>query len=142
MLISGHAGIGADDKVNLRLGKPDVFVALSQTAFRWANTYARNIKIYFIPNGIDLKMFNPSIKPENLNLAKPLVLCVGALLQYKRIVLVIKAMAKMEKATLLVIGDGPEKECLENLGRKLLGDRFMPHNECAPSGYGWILQNC
>lgn len=125
ILISGHAGIGREDKINLLVGKPDVFVALSKDALSWARKIADQVDLVYIPNGIDTAKFRPDIPSEKVNLAPPIVICVSALLPYKRIDLLIKAVEKLKKTSLLLIGDGPLREQIVKSGQHLLGSRFM-----------------
>jgi glycosyltransferase involved in cell wall biosynthesis len=125
ILVSGQAGIGRDDLRNLRL-KPDVFVALTSRAEKWGKETAPRVKILYIPNGVDLRKFKPEIKPIKLNLEKPVIICVAGLNPYKRVDLTIKAVSKLDKGSLLVLGDGPEKEKIDKLGKILLGPkRFL-----------------
>src|SRR3989304_9716589 len=60
---------------------------------------------------------------------RPLVLSVSALLPYKRIDLLIKAIAKLPGVNLLLIGDGPARVEITKLGASLLPERFfyIPH---------------
>lgn len=136
ILISGHAGIGFDDKFNLIIGRPDVFVALTPDAFTWAKKNYSEKQIMCIPNGVNIEKFNPDVIPAKIPIRKPIVLCVSALLHYKRIHLLIQAVAKLLDVSLLIIGDGPLKGQIDNLGRNLLGDRFhlipyVPHKDMA-----------
>lgn len=125
ILVSGQAGIGRDDLRNLRL-KPDVFVALTQRAGKWAKEITREVRVVYIPNGVDLKKFNPEVKPAKINLERPIIICVAGLNPYKRVDLTIKAVSKLDKGSLLLLGDGPEREKTESLGQKLLGPkRFL-----------------
>jgi len=127
ILVSGQAGIGRDDLRNLRM-KPDVFVALTPRAEKWAKEVKDKDKgrVEYIPNGVDLEKFNPRIKPAKLDLGKPIIICVAGLNLYKRVDLTIKAVAKLSKGSLLVLGDGPEREKIEILGQKLLDPkRFL-----------------
>lgn len=126
ILISGHAGVGFEDRFNILIGKPDVFVALTPIAYEWAKKISPRANIVYTPNGVDIEKFNPTVKPIRLSLAKPIILCVSALLPYKRIDFLIKALAlSSEKAGLLLIGDGPLKKELKTLGDKLLNGRFL-----------------
>lgn len=134
ILICGHAGIGFDDKFNILIGRPDIFVALTPTAFSWAKKYYSRIK--YIPNGVDLTAFNPKVKSADISLKKPVVFCNSALLPYKRLNLVIKAVAQLPAVSLLIIGDGPLKKEITFLGQQLLGNRFrllpaVPYKEIA-----------
>jgi len=125
ILVSGQAGIGRDDLRNLRM-KPDVFVALTHRAERWAKEVSSGVRIVFIPNGVDLEKFNPKVKPVKIDLEKPIILCVAGLNPYKRVDLTIKAVAKLKKGSLLLLGDGPEREEIDALGKNLLGlKRFL-----------------
>ncbi len=123
ILISGHAGIGFDDKFNIVFGNPDIFVALTPKAFSWAKQFTSKVKN--IPNGVNLTLFNPEIKAAEIDLKRPIILCNSALLPYKRIELAIKAVAQLPEVSLLVIGEGPLKREIQHLGQKLLGDRFQ-----------------
>lgn len=132
LLISGHAGIGFEDHFNIRFGQPDIFVAISPEALQWAGKLTSNA--IYIPNGVDIEKFNPQVKPIKLDLKKPIIFCNSALLKYKRVDLVIKAVSKLIDVQLLIIGDGPLKKEIEKLGQQLLGERFkllssVPHEE-------------
>ena len=125
ILVSGQAGIGRDDLRNLRM-KPDVFVALTGRAEKWGKEINPRVKILHISNGVDLEKFNPEIKSVKLKIEKPIIICVAGLNPYKRVDLTIKAVAKLSKGSLLVLGDGPEREKIEILGQKLLDPkRFL-----------------
>ena len=124
MVIAGQSGIGWDDRNNL-WSFPNVFIALSSKALGWAKRANPLVRSKYIPNGVDLKKFNPSGPKYKTKLKSPLVLCVGALTPSKRIDLTIKAVAKLKDVSLLVAGDGDTKGELRNLGKKLLGSRFQ-----------------
>lgn len=124
MIVSGQSGVGFDDRVNL-YAFPDVFVALSTKAVNWAKAKNPLIKTVMIPNGVDLSKFKPEGNVYETNLKKPVVLCVGAFTEQKRIDLVINAVSKLKNASLLVAGGGGDKKQeIENLGKKMLGERF------------------
>lgn len=123
LLITGHSGIGRDDIWNI-LVRPDVFVALTNYQLEWAKKWAWGSEILKIPNGIDLNKFTPEGEKLNLNLPKPIILSVGALIWYKYHDRVIRAVSKLPNGSLLIVGEGEKKVELERLGKKLLGDRF------------------
>lgn len=125
ILISGHAGIGKEDKINLIIGKPDVFVALSKDALLWSREITFQRKAVYIPNGIDTNKFHPRIPSKKINLTSPIIICVSALLAYKRIDLLISAVKKLNNSSLLLIGDGPLREQIVKDGRQILGKRFL-----------------
>jgi glycosyltransferase involved in cell wall biosynthesis len=131
MIISGQSGLGADDKWNL-LCRPEVFVALTHFQESWAKRFKPGTRTAVIPNGVDLKVFNSKIVPMQINLAKPIILSVGAFENGKRLDLIIKAVAKT-KASLLLVGKGDKQNELQELGDKLLPGRFkimsFPHSK-------------
>lgn len=124
VLITGHSGKGWDDRVNLWCF-PDAFVGLSSQIVKWAKLVNPFVKCVYIPNGIDMEKFSPKGAKLNLPAKSPVILCVGALTKEKRIDLAIKAVSKLDGAFLMIVGDGPLKEELEYLGKRLLGDRFI-----------------
>jgi len=127
VVISGQSGMGWDDRNNLWCF-PDLFVALSRKAERWAKKVNPLVRVSYIPNGVDLAKFKIQDSDFKINLEKPIVLCVGALTKGKRINLAIEAVAKLGNASLLIVGDGELRDEIEKLGKKLLKDRFRVIN--------------
>lgn len=125
ILISGHAGIGLDDRLNLLIGRPDIFVALSPEAKIWAEKIRGKSRIVYIPDGISEHFSNENILPAKLNLRNPVILCVSALVPYKRVDLLIRAVSKIPHVSLLVIGSGPLYKYIVQLGNSLLPGRFQ-----------------
>lgn len=123
MIISGQSGMGWDDRNNLWCF-PDVFAAISARAAKWAKKVNPFVRVEYIPNGVASNKFKPEGEKIDFFLKKPIILCVAALTKTKRIDLVIKAVAKIKNASLLVVGQGPEKDKLQALGTRLLGTRF------------------
>lgn len=123
MIVQGNAGIGRDDHFQL-LMRPDVYIAISPQGYSWAKSNSGSVKVVYIPHGVDIEKIK-STKPAHLQLTKPIVLCVGAFLPYKRIELLLRAMQKVPSASLLLIGHGPLKEQLQDMGVQLLGERFL-----------------
>jgi len=122
ILISGQAGIGRDDLRNLRL-RPDIFVALTSRAEKWAKIINKRVTILKIPNGVDLDKFNPDIKPAQISLEKPIIICVAGLNQYKRVQETIQAISSLAVGSLLLLGDGPQRSEIDRLGQQRLGDK-------------------
>ena len=102
----------------------------------------KNVSI--IPNGFDSDLFNPSDKARaRKKLALPqdkkIILNVGNLVPVKGHEHLIKAMVNVLKARkdvlLVIIGDGPLRDRLDDLGRKLGLDEYIkfggskPHHE-------------
>jgi len=124
LIISGQAGLGFDDRLNLWVF-PDCFVGLTDYQCAWARKASPFIKVAKIPNGVDVKKFNRVGDGLKINLAKPIVLCAAALIPMKRLDLAIKAVSKLPKGSLLIAGKGEQEECLKQLGDKLLPGRFQ-----------------
>lgn len=137
MVISGQSGPGIDDRINLWTF-PDAFVVLTEFQENWARRANPFVKISKIPNGVNLEKFNSQVKKINISLPKPIILCVAALYPEKRNDLIIKAVSKMEKGSLLLVGKGPEEENYKKLASELLPGRFeiisQPHDQM-PSVY-------
>lgn len=124
MIVSGQSGIGWDDRNNLWCF-PNTFVALSTKSRLWSGRVMPFVKAVRIPNGVDPKKFKPEGPKYQTKLPKPVVLCVGALTKTKRIDLVIRAVAKMGSASLLVVAGSADREKeIRQLGTSLLGKRF------------------
>jgi len=124
MIIPGQSGPGFDDRFNL-LCRPDAFVALTEFQKKWAVKNALGVRIEKIPNGVDPEMFNPKVKPAQIDLPKPVFLCAAGLEKAKNIDLTIKAVAGLKQGSLLVMGDGPLRQELEELAKNLgLGGRI------------------
>lgn len=133
ILISGQSGIGFDDRFNILIGKPDVFISLTTKAYKWARSFSSS-KIAMIPNGVDIQMFHPfDVKPVKKDSSR-MVLCVSALLPYKNIDTLILAVSKLKNTRLQLIGDGPQRNKIIALATSLLGNRFLympfvPHDK-------------
>lgn len=124
MVIVGHSGRGWDDRFNSWCF-PNTFITLTQSATRWVKKTNPFIKVVHIPNGVNLNRFNPQGEKLLVKLKKPIILCASALVPSKRIDLVVRAVGKLDHYNLLVVGGGELEEELDNLGKKLFGDRFL-----------------
>jgi glycosyltransferase involved in cell wall biosynthesis len=126
LIIPGQAGIGRDDRWNIFVTQPDVYVALTQFEMDWAKKWAWNSKVVKISNGVDLDRFSKAGQKISLNIKGPVVLSVGALEWYKHHRRTIEAMAKLNVGSLILVGTGSEKDELEEVGNRLLGpERFQ-----------------
>lgn len=106
--------------------KPNLFVALTPDVLRWLKKNHPSVPSVLIPFGVDFHLFLPAVKPAKLFLEKPIFICVAALTEYKNIDLTIRAVAGLKKSSLVVLGEGEEKEKLSRLGQGLLGEkRFL-----------------
>lgn len=76
--------------------------------------------------GVDLDLFHPTDRPAakaELGVAGPLIATVGALIERKGQTYALDALARLPDATLLLIGDGPDRSALEAKARRLGIDR-------------------
>lgn len=120
LVVGGHAGIGRDDRWNLYMF-PDLFITFSQKGFDWAKKVNPFVKIVKIPHGVNLGKFNPSVKAVKLDLEKPRFVAAANLVSYKRVEETVRAVAKLKKGSLLVLGDGPLEKEIDEMGNRLLG---------------------
>lgn len=132
----GHAGCTYME-VKSAMTKPDVYVALTPKAKNYIKKRVPGVRVELIPDGVDLDLFSTkgpkfpmdyfvskSNKPK-LDLSRPLILSTSRLVSEKRLDLLIKAVSKLEKGTLILVGQGEAKKRLLNLGHKLLKDRLI-----------------
>lgn len=126
IIIVGHSGIGFDDRRNL-FCLPDYFVALGKTQFQWARKQLIKPKITTIANGVDLNYFSPQGEKAQIDLPKPIILLVSALIPWKRVDLTIKAVSQLKKGSLVILGRGDKKntKAIQELGDRLLPGRFL-----------------
>ncbi len=111
---------------NMRF-RPDHLVVFSEVVSRFVHEVQTEQAVSIIPNGVDLKRFTLLGESMDLGLPKPIVLCVSSLERtgYKRSELVIHAMKYLPHASLLICGNGPDRDYYQALGDDLLGpERF------------------
>lgn len=123
VVVVGQSGLGWDDRVNLWLF-PDVFVGFTDYQCNWAKKVNPFIKVVKISNGIDQNKFTPKGSKISFDLSPPIILTVAALVPMKRLDLAIRAVAMLDKGSLLLVGRGELKNYLQELGDKLLPGRF------------------
>jgi glycosyltransferase involved in cell wall biosynthesis len=85
---------------------------------------ASGTRVQVLHNGVDLELFAPQDRASarrelGLNADGPIVLSVGSLIPVKAVDLVVRAVAALAKATLVIVGDGPERPALQRLARDL-----------------------
>ncbi|MCP6769135.1 glycosyltransferase, partial [Klebsiella pneumoniae] len=85
---------------------------------QWAKQANPLVRVLKIPNGVNLEQFSPDVHPLKTSLKKPIIICAGALEQSKRIDMVIKAVAMIPKASLLLVGTGSEQVNLRKMAQE------------------------
>lgn len=124
LAIVGHAGVGPDDRRNLR-GGPDLYVATTKPVQDWADGLRRpQTRTVTIPSGTDLEAFRNAEPEDPFGDGRPYLLCPAALVPYKRVDRAIEAASRIDGASLVILGHGPLKEELRALGERLLPGRF------------------
>ena len=126
ILFTEHAGAMNGGKAlarNLKF-KPDRLVVFNREIADLARQFRPQQKIEIIPNGVDSDRFTPTGATIDLGLPSPVVLCVASLKRdsHKRVELAIEAVAKVG-ASLLLCGDGIDRDYYQQLGDRLL-NRF------------------
>lgn len=126
LIIPGQGGPGIDERLAL-LSFPDAFVPLSEYQRSWAKRTNPFVNVSsVIHNGVTLSKFSGNYKRIDFGLKGKIILCAAALwTAMKRQHLLIKAVSKLDGVSLLLAGEGEEKESLEKMGKEYLGDRFL-----------------
>jgi glycosyltransferase involved in cell wall biosynthesis len=127
ILFTEHNGQMADGKClmrNLRF-RPDHLVVLDEDTARAARTFRPNQSMSVIPNGVNLNQFTPIGTHLELGLQRPIVLCVASLWRkgHKRIEQAVNGVARLPHASLLLCGDGPDRDYFQAIGDQLLGSQ-------------------
>lgn len=121
-LIFGFAGYIMDRLLRSNLLKYDRIISASQwLADELKESPQIANKVYFVPNGVDLKKFaNPRCRPNNGSLR---LLSVGRLVENKGHRYLIEALARLKNdcptITLDILGNGPLKVALLELAKEL-----------------------
>ncbi len=124
-------------EVKSAMTRPDVYVALTPAAKQYIEKRVPDVRVVVIPNGVDLNLFSakgPRLPNDyfqsrsgnpNLQLTPPLILSTSRLVKEKRLDLLIKAVSRMEKGTLILVGNGRSKQKLVDLSDQILKNRTL-----------------
>ncbi len=107
---------------------PDRLIVPNPTVARYVKHFAPQQSFDIIPYGVDITEFIPTGERAIVGLTKPIVLCVAPLERdgNQRLELAIAAVARLPQASLLMCGDGKDRDYFQALGDRLLGaDRFQ-----------------
>ncbi len=133
ILFTEHNGLFNQGKYlerNLTL-QPDRLIALNPEVAEYARRLAPRQAVSVIPYGVDATEFSPEGKAIMTGLPKPTIICVASLNRddNQRIELTIKAVANLPQASLLICGEGADREYFQDLGDRLLSpERFQIRN--------------
>jgi glycosyltransferase involved in cell wall biosynthesis len=127
--------------------RPDRVVVFTHDAARMIREQAPQAAVTVIPHGVDLERFRPNaggtagtagIQPIPLDLPRPVVLTAGAVDAHKRMALAVEAVARLETASLVVLGEGPEGEAVDRLAAERLGPgRYLRRTVPRDAMPGW-----
>jgi glycosyltransferase involved in cell wall biosynthesis len=135
-LTVGGSGKGRIETWNAQT-RPDYYVAQTPSIERFIHEVAPGVKTVLIPNGADLKRFDPSgvrFNEEELRrlslitdplVERPLILSTSALSDNKRLDALIESCALLKHGTLVLVGDGDQKKKLLALAKSRLGRKFV-----------------
>ncbi|MBD2250027.1 glycosyltransferase [Nostoc parmelioides] len=129
ILFTEHVGLLGGGKSltrNLKFN-PDQLVVFSEAMAAFARSVKPQQKVSIIPNGVDINRFTPIGNDIDFGLPKPIVLCVASLKRHshKRIELAMEALARLPQASLLLCGNGIDRDYFQAKGDELLGkERF------------------
>jgi teichuronic acid biosynthesis glycosyltransferase TuaC len=105
------------------IAKADRLVAVSEALKRaLVDLGATSDGVEVLRNGVDLSMFCPTdrrVARQDLGLTRPTLLSVGHLIERKGHDRVIEAMRQLPDFDLLIVGEGPEREALGHLARRV-----------------------
>lgn len=129
ILFTEHAGAmnGAKALARNLIFKPDMLVLHSEAIAEVAKKLKPEQATSVIPNGVNLDRFTKTGATIEFKLSRPRVLCVASLDRnnHKRVDLIINAMTKIPDGSLLICGDGIDRDYYQAMGDKLLGaERF------------------
>lgn len=107
---------------NLTL-KPDRLITLNPIVAKYARKLAPNQIVDTIPLGIDPTEFIPEGKAIATGLSQPCIIAVAPLNRHsdQKIELTIEAVARLPQASLLICGEGVDRDYFQALGDRLLG---------------------
>ena len=125
ILFTEHVGLmgnGRSLSRNLKF-HPNKLVVFSSEIAEFARHQQPNQAINIIPNGVDLSHFTPEGEKIDFGLSGPIILCVASLKRqsHKRVELAMQAVSRLSSGSLLLCGDGLDREYFQNLGEELLG---------------------
>ncbi|MGD1897929.1 MAG: glycosyltransferase [Phormidesmis sp.] len=125
VLYKAHNGLLSNGKPLRRDLKfrPDHLVVFSEEMRQFAHAVQPAQSVSIIPNGVDLQRFTPLGDRLDLALPGPIVLCVASLNRqgHKRVDLAIQAVSKLRDVSLLICGDGADREYYRSMGNRLIG---------------------
>jgi len=134
--------------------KPDAYVALTPVAKRYIEERVPGVRVVVIPNGVDLNLFSakgPKLPKDyflsrsgnpNLQITPPFILSTSRLVKEKRLDLLIKAVSRMEKGTLILVGYGEAKQELLDLANKILKNRALFIDTLSQEDLSGLYRSC
>lgn len=105
---------------------PDRVVVFTKAFADQLGKLAPGARIEIVPHGVDLSFFHPDASPPDPGRGRsdpqsPIILYVGHIDEHKQTALTVRAVAGLERASLVVLGEGPEQTEVDRLAGELLG---------------------
>jgi glycosyltransferase involved in cell wall biosynthesis len=127
ILFTEHNSLSKQGKYlqrNLAL-KPDRLILLNPEVAEYTKNLAPEQPSNVIPYGIDTTEFTPTGKVMLTGLPQPTILCVAPLNRNgnERIELTIEAVSRLPNASLLICGNGVDRDYFQAMGDRLLGKK-------------------
>ena len=123
---------------------PDLHIAVNPEVAEHLQSRLPDVRVVYLPNGLNISEFTRNASDLDLDMPKPRFLTAGAVLPFKRYHLAIRAVAKLPRGSLLILGEGERElhDSLQELGRRLLGpERFRMAAVAYPKVSGYF-KNC
>ena len=114
--------------------RPDAFAANSaHVAARVAKTYRRPAEVIYPPVAVG------ALRPDRER--EDFYLVAGRLVSYKNVEVVVRAMAQLERPT-VVVGEGPERRRIEKLAKRIGGGRMVLERGLDDAAFADRLERC
>lgn len=101
--------------------RPDRVVTFTREQAAMLQWRVPGAAIEVIPHGVDLGVFDAGVEPVKLPVEPPVVLAAGSVDAQKRIHLALEAVARLERGSLVVLGEGAAAADLDARAKRLLG---------------------
>lgn len=141
-------------EVKSAMTKPDAYVALTPVAKLYIEKRVPGIRVVVIPNGVNLNQFSaegPKLPRDyflsksgnpNLQITPPFILSTSRFVKEKRLDLLIKAVSRLEKGTLMLVGYGKAKQKLVDLGDQILKNRILFLDTLSQEDLSKLYRSC
>jgi glycosyltransferase involved in cell wall biosynthesis len=103
---------------------PNLHIAVNPEVAEYLRLQLPDVRVEYIPNGIDVQAYDPEGPVAEIDLPRPLFLGCGHIDAQKRWELAIQAVARLPRGSLMLLGKGDQENALRTFGHRQLGNRF------------------